>query len=331
MDRTIFAYGSGRSGTTLLAKLIDSSRSVIYRHEPDKTSPNNDIPFLPESEQYLEFADVSRRYLRHLCGERSAFVNGKKPLFEKDFRSMAGTTLLRFLIPAIAVAEKVGIKLPIPDLAKNNNYLTLIKSVNSLGRVPMFAQAMPEMKFIHIVRHPGAIIASQLRGIEQNKMGQELFINSVSKMSNTRFFPIDIEIISNASFEEKSAYIWMIQNDKSYRELSGKANYMLISYEDLCVNMSHRVEALCEFIEIPFDRQMQKFIGMLSRTDSESGYFSVMKNPLANIDKWEKSLDSHTTDKILEIIGQSEIGRFVIENYQSSKQSVAEKLGREPA
>ncbi|AKH19697.1 sulfotransferase [Sedimenticola thiotaurini] len=325
MDRIIFAYGSGRSGTTLLAKLIDSSRSVIYRHEPDKTSPNSDIPFLPEAEQYQEYADASRRYLEQLRNDRSAFVNGKKPWFEKRFRKPSGTLLRRFLIPAATLAEKAGLNLPIPDLAKDNNYTTVIKSVNSLGRVPMFAQALPEMKFIHIVRHPGAIIASQLRGIEQNKMGQDLFINSVSKMSNARNFSIDIETISTATFEEQSAYIWMVQNDKSFRELSDSPNYMLISYEDLCVNMPDRVEALCQFMGVPFDSQMQQFIATLSRTDGESGYFSVMKNPLANIDKWETTIDSDTAEKIVGIIGQSEIGRFVMEKYQAAKQSIANR------
>lgn len=325
MDRTVFAYGSGRSGTTLLAKLIDASRSVIYRHEPDKTSPNSDIPFLPEAEQYQQYADASRRYLRQLRNDRSAFVNGKKPWFEKEFRKPSGMLLRQFLIPVATLVEKAGLNLPIPDLAKSNNYTTLIKSVNSLGRVPMFAQAMPEMKFIHIVRHPGAIIASQLRGIEQNKMGKELFINSVSNMSNAKSFAIDTESISKASFEEQSAYIWMVQNDKSYRELSGNPNYMLISYEDLCVNMAERVDALCQFMDIPFDTQMQQFIAMLSRTDGESGYFSVMKNPLDNIDKWETRVDSDAADKISGIIGQSEIGRFVMEKYQAAKQSIAEK------
>lgn len=325
MDHIIFTYGSGRSGTTLLAKLIDSSRSVIYRHEPDKTSPNSDIPFLPEAEQYQQYADASRHYLNQLRNDRSAFVNGKKPQFEKAFRRPAGTLFRRCLIPAITLAEKAGLNLPIPDLAKDDNYTTVIKSVNSLGRVPMFAQAMPDMKFIHIVRHPGAIIASQLRGIEQKKMGQELFINSVSKMSNARSFSIDIESISNASFEEQSAYIWMVQNDKSYRELSGNPNYMLVSYEDLCVNMADRVETLCQFMGISFDSQMRHFITMLARTDGESGYFSVMKNPLANIDKWETTIDSDTRDKIQGIIEQSEIGRFVIEKYQLAKQSIADK------
>lgn len=324
MNRTIFAYGSGRSGTTLLAKLIDSSRSVIYRHEPDKTSPNTNIPFLPEAAQYREYEGISRRYLKQMSEDRSVFVNGKQPLFEKDFRKPASTQLLRFLVPVFAVAEKAGINLPIPNLVKGNDYVTLIKSVNSLGRVPLFAQAMPRLKFIHIVRHPGAIIASQLRGIEQNKMGEELFVDSVSKMSNARHFSIDVNAISKASFEEKSAYIWMIQNDKSFRELSLSPNYMLVSYEDLCVNMSDRVGQLCDFIGIPFDSQMQGFIQMLSGTNAESGYFSVMKNPLSNIDKWEKRLDSDTTENILQLVEQSDIGRFVIEKYQAAKQSIAD-------
>lgn len=326
INKGIFAFGSGRSGTTLLAKLIDSSRQVLYRHEPDKTAPSGDIPFLPESEQYGDYLDLSRDYLAQLFNDKSVFVNGKKPFFDKDFRTPTNQQLLRMLHPVFAIAEKVGVPVSVPDLVKSNDYTILVKSVNSLGRIPLFSRAEPKIKFIHIVRHPGAIIASQLRGIKQNKMGRELFLSSVSKMSNTRFFSIDLDTIAQGSYEEKSAYIWMIQNDKSYRELAESRNYRLISYEDLCVNMNERVESLCEFVGIKFDSQMQSFIKKLTNTSGDSGYFSVMKNPLENIDKWEKSLDDTAVKKIHGIIQQSFIGRFTMDCYDSAKSSTPSEL-----
>jgi len=38
-DRAILVSGSPRSGTTWLAKLLDSHPDVLYRHEPDEVSP----------------------------------------------------------------------------------------------------------------------------------------------------------------------------------------------------------------------------------------------------------------------------------------------------
>ena len=322
LNHGVFAYGSGRSGTTLLAKLIDSSRQILYRHEPDKTAPSGDIPFLPEPDQYEEFISLSREYLAQLFSDRSLFVNGKKPFFDKAFRTPLSQLVLRLIHPVLTIADKAGIPVSVPDLIRDKHFTILVKSVNSLGRVPMFSLAAPGIKFIHIVRHPGAIIASQLRGIEQNKMGRELFLSSVSKMSNARHFSIDVDAVSQASYEEKSAYIWMIQNDKSYREMKESDNYRLISYEDLCLNMKERVESICDFIGIEFDSQMQSFIDTLTNTSSDSGYFSVMKNPLDNIDKWESTLESTVIEKIHGIIEQSEIGRFTMDNYNLVKSRI---------
>lgn len=323
LDKTVFAFGSGRSGTTLLAKLIDSSRSVLYRHEPDKTIPNNHIPFLPEPEQYEKFLGESRLYIEELTEQRDPFVSGKQPIFDKDFRTPIRTAFLRTFLPVFIGAGKFGLHLRVPDLLKTNRYRFLIKSVNSVCRVPMFARSVPGMKFVHIVRHPGAIIASQLRGIEQDKMGRELFLDAVSRMSNTSRFPITHEEISAAGFAEQFAYTWMVQNDKSQQEMEGNPDYLLISYEDLCVNMRERMSGLCDFLGIEFDSQMKAFIDAIHDTDNDSGYFSVMKNPLANIDKWERVLNDGTAEKIARIIEHSDVGRFALSRYVSARQQIS--------
>lgn len=322
LDTAIFVYGSGRSGTTLLAKLIDSSPIVLYRHEPDKTLPNTDIPFLPEPEDYQNYSEEARRYLEELTRERAGVVSGKGPIFDKSYRNHGSSKIFKLMLMVSTMAGKVSLRIQVPDLTNGQRYRYLIKSVNSVSRVPLFSMAAPGMKFVHILRHPVAVAASARKGQQQGKMKGGTFLNSVSKMSNARLLPISPKSLTSASFEEQFAYSWMVQNDKSQREMQGKLNYLMVSYEDLCFNMSERMANICDFLDLEFDAQMRGFISEMITSHTDTGYFSVIKNPLLSIDKWELSVDPAVVDKVVAMISHSEVGRFVLDRYSA----VTEKL-----
>ncbi len=314
LERTVFAYGSGRSGTTLLAKLLDASPQTLYRHEPDKIRKRPGLPFLPEPEDYERFSAEARDYLAQLTQAASPSVSGKRPFFPKDFRSAGAARLQSLLMAPLSAAERAGLQLPVPDFARGEDFRYLIKSVTSVCRVPMFAKASPGTKFIHIVRHPGAVLASLLRGIEQQLMSRDDFIEEIAGMSNARAFDLPTDRLDQLSFEEKTVYTWMVQNDKSERELGGSPQYLLISYEDLCLNTAERVREMCAFIGVEFAPQMSEFIDAMNGS-SDGGYFSVAKNPLGSIARWEEQLSPETAARITQIVEQSPVGRFVLEKY----------------
>ena len=57
----VFIVGTARSGTTFLAKLLDSHPDVLYRHEPDSVLVNTEIPFLQRREDLGTFLAPARR------------------------------------------------------------------------------------------------------------------------------------------------------------------------------------------------------------------------------------------------------------------------------
>ncbi|MEO0975505.1 MAG: sulfotransferase, partial [Pseudomonadota bacterium] len=259
LDRTVFAYGSGRSGTTLLAKLLDASPETLYRHEPDKLLKEAALPFLPEAPDYEALKPVAAEYLTALTRPASASVSGKRPRFPKAYRSPLGDWCQGALLPAYGAAERAGLALAVPDLVRSERFFYLIKSVSSVCRVPLFAAAAPQARFIHIVRHPGAVLASLLRGIEQQLMSRNVFIEEVAGMANAKDFDLPLDRLHELSFEEQATYAWMIQNDKSERELEDDHHYYLLSYEDLCLNTKERVREMCAFIGIEYVPQMEDF------------------------------------------------------------------------
>ena len=97
----ILILGSGRSGTTFLAKLFDSHPRVLYRHEPDWLLVGNSIPFQPRLDELERYRDQTSRYLDSLAQIRSPKVSAHLPLFHKQHRSHARQRLQnRFALTA---------------------------------------------------------------------------------------------------------------------------------------------------------------------------------------------------------------------------------------
>lgn len=319
----LFVFGSGRSGTTLLAKLIDSSPEVFYLHEPDKLRPNDKIPFLPEPEDYARYAPEAAQYLDQLFSERLPFVVGKRPLFPKSYRTSLQTRLFSVLLVSLGLAEKARISLPVPELTSRNQRCEALKSVTSVCRVPLFSNADPGMRFIHIVRHPGAVVASLLNGVEQGVMVRNDFFDNAARMSNAGSLGVAPDEVREAGFALRSAYVWMAQNDKTFGEMADSPNYLVVSYEDLCVNMTERLAEICAFAGIDYDTQMSEFVAAMNGADESAGYFSVMRNPVGRISSWEQGVDAETIEAIDQLIGHSAVGRLTLERYRAAKDSLA--------
>lgn len=155
----ILILGSGRSGTTFLAKLFDSHPGVLYRHEPDWALVDREIPFQPSLDELGRYEDKAAAYLARLADVRTPKVAVHLPLFAKHYR---GATRQR-LHNGVALGAKTLAKLPglelkirVPDLIapEATQPAIVIKSVNSLNRARLFLEARPGLRVIHIVRHP---------------------------------------------------------------------------------------------------------------------------------------------------------------------------------
>src|SRR4051812_26977959 len=83
LDSAILVLGAQRSGTTWLAKIIDSHPDVLYRHEPDEVAP---AP-----------ADLTSKALRPLLERWVATAtvreSGGRPFFGKSWQVPQGAAL----------------------------------------------------------------------------------------------------------------------------------------------------------------------------------------------------------------------------------------------
>src|SRR6185369_10661099 len=100
-ENLVLLLGAPRSGTTWLAKILDSHPNVVYRHEPDTVIRNDAIPYLCPREGVSEFRYQAREYLARLMDVRTLKSAGSMPVFQKKFRSALGGSVHTGLIYAL--------------------------------------------------------------------------------------------------------------------------------------------------------------------------------------------------------------------------------------
>ena len=310
----ILILGSGRSGTTFLAKLFDSHPRVLYRHEPDWLLVGNSIPFQPRLDELERYRDQTSRYLDSLAQVRSPKVSVHLPLFHKQYRSPARQRLQNgFALAAKTLARLPGLehRMSVPDLvdAAAPRPVTVIKSVNSLNRARLFLAAKPELRILHIVRHPCGVVASQLRGAEKRLMKNEVFFDSLYRMENVAKYGLARDEMARRTLEEQLAFQWMVTNDSVLGEMAGAPGYRLMRYEDLCLDTGAVVDDLFSFCGLQKNAQTDRFVHHLEGQESGSAaYFSVVRSPRKAMFKWKAELKSEQMAQVDEIAGRSDIG-----------------------
>lgn len=310
--------GSPRSGTTWFAKLIDSHPDVLYRHEPDSIKVRPDIPFVPSGKAVSPYLDSSREYLDMLFAERGSKSAGSQPMFAKSFRSASRERLRQAIIFGVKGGERVleanrwVADLQIPDLLGGGEpapRLQFMKSVSSLCRTYMFSQADPGMKFLHIVRHPCAYVASTTRGKSLGLLSDDAYIETLAKMPEAAAYGWTLDTLRSLSREEQLAARWMLQNDKVVAEMDGQANYKLVVYEELCADPSAVIKDVFDFLGLVPGEQTQGFIEESSvGKGTEVKYFDVKRDSASAAIGWRKELAEKKIKQIEGLVAPSRVG-----------------------
>lgn len=314
--KVAFILGLGRSGTTFLAKLIDSSPKVLYRHEPDAVLPI-EVPSLLNDHDLPSHLPTARIYVEKMIQCRESRVSCHLPIFRKSYRSR----FANFVFPPLTMSSKLAqrYKLPVlprlPDLigSDDQDVTYLIKSVSSLGHARLLDAAMPGMTYIHILRHPCAVYASLMVGIEKGIMAPDVYLKSLFLLGETAGYPFCYDDISNATFEEQVAYRWMLLNGKAAKDMAAARGYLQIRYEDLCTNVEAVSREIFDHLGLDLQDQTRQFMSSISRDSNVSAtstsYFKINRPITSAVDKWKAQVEPASVERIRNIVAHSEIGR----------------------
>lgn len=170
-QKFIFIVSAPRSGSTWLGNLFDSHPDVIYRHEPlARLAPliESEIGLLHRLKHAHGVSEGDRRDLLKLL-QKAHPESDRPPFFKKSFS--CHPTWFRFLLwtAAIKWGEFFGIYEMLFSRSLPGSVL-VVKETGWSSHLESIVDGLQPTATLLLVRHPCAIIASVLRGIDSGLM-----------------------------------------------------------------------------------------------------------------------------------------------------------------
>ncbi|MEO3471570.1 sulfotransferase [Roseomonas sp. CAU 1739] len=316
-ERTVFVLGGARSGTTWIAKILDSHPDVLYRHEPDIDLQDYSFPTLCETEEIPRYQATASRYLERLIDARSLRTAGGLPVFPKSFHGALAPALRRAFLLGLRAMEEVrplrpfagGVQIPdFVDIRRRPELRLVMKSVSALGRAGLFAAAMPRSRFVLILRHPCGQVASLLRGRALGKFEGSLGTGGSAMASTGRRYGLTPEILAALSPAEQHAWDWAIMNEFAMDQLRDAAHFKVIRYEDFCADPEMQARELLHFAQLAPNPQTDQFVRDSTSYSGVDRYYQIFKNTNESAIRWKKELDADVQESIMRIVRQTRMG-----------------------
>ena len=270
------------------------------------------MPDISEIDTYRTEAAEYLEKLRHTTTLKTA---GRLPFFSKHYRSRVGESVFRASIIAKVAREKLGLPESrdptISDRIRRDHAPSffVLKSVNSLCRLALFASAAPTYRFLHLIRHPCGVIASRCRGFEKNTMPPRTYLKSLFQLPEAKLYPFSFSDMAARTFEEQAAYDWMVKNDKVARDMQGNDCYRPVIYRALCNDLENVLHDLFRHVKLRWHPQTERFIHRLRHISLKKrpSYFDILRNPSIGQHSWKSELTPAQISRILAVVAHTQM------------------------
>jgi len=313
--------GAPRSGTSWLGKIFDSHPDVLYRHEPDIALREPRLPLIIRTEDSAQYTDIAAAYLDRLLSASTIKATVKLPVFAKSYRPWALGLLYQAMVQSARLlagtpaTDRFG-AIGLPDLFKVDRHPQLrfvMKTVTALGRVGVFLRAVPTMRVIFLLRHPGGQVASMLRGMRLGKM-QTLdgLTKVVARNLVAARYGLSSQSLAKASPVDQWAWHWVIMNELALEALAaqGRGRTCVVTYEDICCDPIGWAKVLFDFGSLRWNHQTEKFINRSIQGQRRESYYGVFHSPAEVVNRWRLELDTCDRQAITDILQQTELARY---------------------
>lgn len=313
MSSILMCVGMPRSGTTWIAKIIDSHPDILYNHEPDSVSPLTNVPLFCQSKSEAHKLQV-RQLLNQLPLDHEKCV-GKRPFFNKSYRHWMAEQCFRLSIFATKVLKHNFVFAQHAYKYHKHTQL-MFKSIESIGRVKLFLESDQKLKLLIIVRSVFGQINSVVKGSNSSQFFDNDFHLSAQELTDLYRIHGDEnnmsldEVLALPAIEQL-AYKWLVTNEKAIKEAQADPERaMLISYDALCDAPLAGAKVIFSFFDMPFSEQTQAFVGE-STSSHDEAFYSVNKNPQKAKLNWQKNITDKQVAKINKMIAGSRAAQFM--------------------
>jgi hypothetical protein len=303
----ILILGAQRSGTTWLAKIIDSHPDVLYRHEPDEATPAPS-PLT---------ADALPELLQRWVETRGVREVSIRPLFQKSWQPGWATGLRAAWIGAARVAGRMPGRRPwrIPDFASRPVPRVAFKSIRWAEQAAVLARGLPKSRVVFILRHPCGQVASVMRGNRQRRFdlrtaGTDMPYDEAAAVRFAAGFGLD-----NAGFQAlpdaaKYAWGWRAFNEPAYAALAGLQNVHVVRYEALCTEPDHLSRCILAFSGLDWNAQTADFLARSTTHHGPAGYYAVFRDAAAAAESWRRTMPAPDQAAVRAVMSGSPLKRF---------------------
>ncbi len=311
-DASIVAIvGAPRSGTTWLAKIVDSHPDVLYRHEPDETLPG------PEPLT----ADALPALLARWTADRSARTAGKRPFFPKSFQSGWARALRSAIAASVSAASRLPPPLAawgrvsIPDLLRGPPPRVAIKSVRWAMGAALLARTQPASRIVFILRHPCGQVASVMRGNRQRRFdlkteGTDMPFDEAAAVAFAAAHGVDDRMFQALPDAAKYAWSWRAFNEPAYAALAPLPNVHVVLYEALCTEPMALSRRILTFAGLDFDAQTRDFLARSTMYQGQAGYYAIFRDAVAAAENWRKTMPPDDRAAVRSVASGSPLARF---------------------
>lgn len=307
--------GSPRSGTSWVAKLVDAHPWVVYRHEPDSTAWTKEIPGTVDQSEYDRYLPTAARYLDRIFDVSTVKTNGGKVRFRKAYRGPIKEAIFRSTFMTLRAMENIQ---PLRGFANRTHIPQLVqpgdqerihevaKSVIAGGRAGLYARARPDYRFVLIVRHPAAVVGSEIRGKKAGKMPGEAPIRELATMPGAQQRGLTEQFFKEADYLQRMSWWWLLFNEKMIKDTRDCANCLLVNYDEMCVAPAAMLERIYQHAGIAWSDEVSRFLDRsTSAQPGNDEYFNLFRDPQQAANRWRKELSSEQIDEIRSITEDS--------------------------
>jgi Sulfotransferase family len=307
----ILVLGAPRSGTTWLAKIVDSHPDVMYRHEPDHRLPSSS-PLVPGALPAL---------LARWAADRSPRTVTKRPYFEKSWQSPLARAIRSVFAATVSAAARLPPpfsalgRLSIPDLAARPAARVVIKSIDWGEGAAVLARTLPNSRTIFILRHPCGQVASVMHGNRQNRFdlrteGTDMPFDEASAVRFATSHGMTEAAFQALPEAGKYAWGWRAFNEPAYAALAVQPNVHIVLYEALCAQPEVLSRRILAFAGLDWNRQTGDFVARSTVHRGEAGYYAIFRDTAGAAGAWRTRMAPADQDAVRSVVAASPLARF---------------------
>jgi len=254
----IFILGTQRSGTTWLANIFDSHPECLHFYEP--FAPAYQLfPYFPDEFRRVtppaeSLSEWVRTDLPRLEGHRSKLfdpIHFTPRQFEIEAWLMGKleTAYRRFHLTPLRFAAQYNLlhlnrlgQRPLAYFAKTEIRIVAIKDVRLYFKVPFLAETLDRARFIHVVRHPAAVVSSMEHQLSQGRLieikaNMARFLPEVRAQAALAHHEPVLARVREGNRTDALAAYWRVANEQLEQDLSVFPQRKLsMVYEDLATD-----------------------------------------------------------------------------------------------